>query len=123
MLGCHHQLKYGVPLVPHTPSAPHSHIMMSQCATDVGDVMKCWVLWSKYLLRIQRNYALLPWLDIRLHFLSFGALPSVLIYGTASAAQAIETRVGWGTEEVHSYIRSILKVMRQENIEMGDQVF
>ncbi len=33
----------------------------------------------------------------------------VLIYGTASAAHASETGGGWGTEEVHSYIRSLLK--------------
>lgn len=43
---------------------------------------------------------------------------SVLIYGIASAAQATETRAGWGTEEVHSYIRSLLKVMRRDNIDI-----
>ncbi len=39
---------------------------------------------------------------------------SVLIYGTASAAHASETGGGWGTEEVHSYIRSLLKVRRRD---------
>lgn len=41
---------------------------------------------------------------------------SVLIYGIASAAQATETGAGWGTEEVGSYIRFILKVMRRDNV-------